>query len=70
MSEANEATAANKKRLKVTLVKGTNCCRADHRATVRGLGLKRLRHTVELEDTPAVRGMINKVHYLVAVVGE
>jgi large subunit ribosomal protein L30 len=69
MSEANEATAANKK-LKVTLVKGTNCCRADHRATVRGLGLKRVRHTVELEDTPAVRGMINKVHYLVAVVGE
>jgi len=70
MSEANEATGADKKTLNVTLVKGTNCCRADHRATVRGLGLKRLRHTVELEDTPAVRGMINKVHYLVAVVGE
>jgi len=70
MSEGNEATAADEKKLKVTLVKGTNCCRADHRATVRGLGLKRLRHTVELEDTPAVRGMINKVHYLVAVAGE
>jgi large subunit ribosomal protein L30 len=37
---------------------------------VRGLGLKRIRHTVELEDTPAVRGMINKVSYLVTVVGE
>ena len=38
--------------------------RSDHRATVRGLGLRRLNHTVELEDTPAVRGMINKVIYL------
>jgi large subunit ribosomal protein L30 len=55
------------KTLKVTLVKST---REDHRATVRGLGLKRIRHTVELEDTPAVRGMINKVSYLVTVVGE
>ena len=67
---AAETTSGGGKRLKVTLVKGTNCCRADHRATVRGLGLKRLRHTVELEDTPAVRGMINKVRYLVAVAGE
>ena len=65
-----EATKSTGKTLKVTLVKGTNCCRADHRATVRGLGLRRLRHTVELEDTPAVRGMINKVRYLVAVAGE
>jgi large subunit ribosomal protein L30 len=70
MSAADEAKVTNTKRVKVTLVKGTNCCRADHRATVRGLGLKRLRHIVELEDTPAVRGMINKVHYLVSVVGE
>ena len=58
------------KKLKVTLVKGTNACRKDHRATVRGLGLKRIRQTVELEDTPSVRGMVNKVSYLVAVVGE
>jgi large subunit ribosomal protein L30 len=36
-----------------------------HMATVRGLGLRRQRHSVELEDTPAVRGMINKVSYLV-----
>ncbi|MCO5096588.1 MAG: 50S ribosomal protein L30 [Rhodocyclaceae bacterium] len=41
----------------------------DHRATVRGLGLKRRNHTVELEDTPAVRGMINKVAYLVKCEG-
>jgi large subunit ribosomal protein L30 len=62
-------SAAGKK-LKVTLVKGVNCTRNDHRATVRGLGLKRIRQVVELEDTKAVRGMINKVSYLVAVVGE
>ena len=61
---------ADAAKLKVTLVKGTNSCREDHRATVRGLGLKRIRQTVELEDTPAVRGMVNKVSYLVSVVGE
>ena len=61
---------ADAKKLKVTLVKGTNACRKEHRATVRGLGLKRIRQTVELEDTPAVRGMVNKVSYLVSVAGE
>jgi large subunit ribosomal protein L30 len=50
--------------IKVTLVRSPINTRASHRATVRGLGLRRLRHTVELEDTPAVRGMINKVGYL------
>ncbi|HZI82796.1 MAG TPA: 50S ribosomal protein L30 [Casimicrobiaceae bacterium] len=58
------------KKIKVTLVKGTNSCRDDHRATVRGLGLRRISHTVELTDTKAVRGMINKVSYLVRVEGE
>ena len=53
------------KKLKVTLVKSAIGCKATHRATVRGLGLKRINHTVELQDTPAIRGMINKVHYLV-----
>ncbi|MDP1952460.1 MAG: 50S ribosomal protein L30 [Betaproteobacteria bacterium] len=53
------------KKLKVTLVKSVIGCKATHRATVRGLGLKRINHTVELQDTPAVRGMINKVYYLV-----
>ena len=63
-------TVADSKTLKVTLVKGVGSTRKDHRATVRGLGLKRIRQTVELEDTKAVRGMINKVSYLVAVAGE
>jgi large subunit ribosomal protein L30 len=53
------------KKLRVTLVKSTNGCKRGHVATVRGLGLRRLRQTVELEDTPQVRGMINRVHYLV-----
>lgn len=57
------------KKIKVTLVKGIIGTKQDHRATVRGLGLRRIRHTVELEDTPAVRGMINKVAYLVKVEG-
>ncbi|CAG4885015.1 50S ribosomal subunit protein L30 [Georgfuchsia toluolica] len=57
------------KKIRVTLVKGVIGTKQDHRATVRGLGLRRIRHTVELEDTPAVRGMINKVAYLVKVEG-
>ncbi len=56
---------AQTKTLKVTLVKSVNGTKQSHRATVRGLGLRRMHHTVELEDTPAVRGMINKVYYLV-----
>jgi large subunit ribosomal protein L30 len=54
-----------KKTVKVTLVKSPISARADHQATVRGLGLKRMHQTRELEDTPAVRGMITKVAYLV-----
>ncbi|MBE0600052.1 MAG: 50S ribosomal protein L30 [Burkholderiaceae bacterium] len=57
----------SKKTLKVTLVKSPIGTRGDHRATVLGLGLKSIRQTRELEDTPAVRGMINKVSYLVKV---
>ena len=52
------------KTVKVTLVRSIINTRESHRATVRGLGLRRLHHTVELEDTPSVRGMINKVGYL------
>jgi large subunit ribosomal protein L30 len=55
------------KTVKVTLVKSVIGTKASHRATVRGLGLRRIRHSVELEDTPSVRGMINKVNYLVRV---
>jgi large subunit ribosomal protein L30 len=57
MSQANK--------IKVTLVKSVIGTKESHRACVRGLGLRRLNHTVEVEDTPAVRGMINKVYYLV-----
>jgi large subunit ribosomal protein L30 len=57
----------SKKTVKVTLVKSVAGTKSDHRATVLGLGLKRLHQTRELEDTPAVRGMINKVAYLVKV---
>ena len=55
-------------RSKVKLVKGLIGTKQSHRATVRGLGLRRLNSERELEDTPAVRGMINKVAYLVKVV--
>ncbi|CAG8998897.1 MAG: 50S ribosomal protein L30 [Candidatus Celerinatantimonas neptuna] len=41
-----------------------------HKATLTGLGLRRIGHTVELEDTPSIRGMINKVYYMVKVEGE
>ena len=54
-------------KIKVKLMKGLAGCNASHRATIRGLGLRRVNHTVELADTPEVRGMINKVYYLVRV---
>ena len=55
------------KKLKVRLLKSINGCERTQRATVRGLGLKRIDHVVELVDTPAVRGMINKVNHLVRI---
>ncbi|ACR01915.1 MAG TPA: 50S ribosomal protein L30 [Thauera aminoaromatica] len=57
------------KKIKVTLVKSVIGTKQSHRATVRGLGLRRLNHSVELADTPEVRGMINKVSYLVKCEG-
>ena len=57
------------KKIKVTLVKSIIGTKQDHRATVRGLGLRKLNSSSELIDTPAVRGMINKVQYLVKVEG-
>ena len=54
--------------VKVKLVKSLIGTREDHRATVKGLGLRRLKSVSELQDTPAVRGMINKVSYLVKIV--
>ena len=57
----------SKKTVKVTLVRSPIGTRESHRATVRGLGLRRINESRVLEDTPAVRGMINKVSYLVRV---
>lgn len=57
----------SKKTVKVTLNRSTNGRLASHKACVAGLGLRRMHHTVEVEDTPSVRGMINKVSYMVTV---
>lgn len=54
--------------IKVKLVKSLIGTKQSHRDTVRGLGLRRLNSVSELQDTPAVRGMINKVSYLVKVI--
>jgi large subunit ribosomal protein L30 len=56
-------------KIKVTLVKSIIGTKQDHRATVRGLGLRRINHSTEVQDTPAVRGMIKKVAYLVKCEG-
>jgi large subunit ribosomal protein L30 len=55
------------KTLKVKLVRSVIGCKQSHRDTVRGLGLRRLNSVRELQDTPAVRGMIDRVAYLVLV---
>lgn len=55
----------NNKTLKVTQTKSLIGTKQSHRATIRGLGLRHINHTVVLEDTPSVRGMINKVFYMV-----
>ena len=60
-------TTTDKKTLTVKLVKSVAGTREDHRATVRGLGLRKVNSQSTLEDTPSVRGMINKVAYLVKV---
>ena len=54
-------------KVRITLIKGLRGKKDDHRATVRGLGLKWRSHTVELDDTPEVRGMIGKVAYMLSV---
>jgi large subunit ribosomal protein L30 len=58
------AAAKSGKTIKVTLVKGLIATKQEHRACVHGLGLRKRHQTVEVADTPAVRGMINKVSYL------
>jgi len=54
-------------KLRVTLVKSINGRLESHKACVRGLGLRRIRHTVEVPNTPENRGMINRVAYLLKV---
>jgi large subunit ribosomal protein L30 len=67
MSAERKKPATSGKKIKVTLVKGLTATKHKHRETVKGLGLKRRSHTVEVADTPAIRGMINRVSYLVKV---
>lgn len=55
------------KTIKVTLVRSMNGRLASHKATANGLGLRRMHQTVEVEDTPCTRGMINKINYMVKV---
>lgn len=58
------------KQIKVTLTKSVHGRVEAHKACVRGLGLRRIGHTVSIEDTPSVRGMINQVSYMLRVEGE
>jgi len=64
---ANQRTDSKGGTVKVTLVKSPIGFKGNQGTVVRGLGLRRIRHTVVLKDTPAVRGMIHKVRHLVEV---
>ncbi|MFT7228887.1 MAG: large subunit ribosomal protein L30 [Methylophilaceae bacterium] len=66
MAKAKKDTGAT---VKVTLTKSVIGRLESHRATVKGLGLRRMHQTVELQNTPAIRGMINKISYLLKVEG-
>lgn len=61
---------AKNKTIKVTLFRSTIGRLPTHKSCVAGLGLRKIGQTVEVEDTPAVRGMVNKVNYMVRVEGE
>lgn len=67
-TETTTANAATQSSLTVKLVRSPIGTQASHRATVRGLGLRGIDSTSTLEDTPSVRGMINKISYLVKIV--
>jgi large subunit ribosomal protein L30 len=64
------ATTTNKRTITIRLVSSTIGCPPQQRATINGLGLRKMRHTRTLENTPSVRGMIKKVLHLVEVVSE
>jgi len=55
------------KKIRVTQIKSSSGRLQSHKATLTGLGLRRIRHTVEVDDTPENRGMINKVYYMISV---
>ena len=55
------------KKIRVTQTKSSSGRLQSHKATLTGLGLRRIRHTVEVADTPEIRGMINKVYYMIRV---
>lgn len=59
--------AAGKKKLRLTLVRSFAGRLAAHKACVAGLGLRRMHHTVEVEDSPATRGMVRKIAYMLKV---
>lgn len=59
--------AKQRKTIRVTLVRSPISSQPKHRECVRGLGLKRMHQTVELEDTPSVRGLVNTIEYMVRV---
>lgn len=59
--------ATENKQLKVTLVKSAHGRLASHKACVSGLGIRRLHHSVIVEDTPPIRGMVNKIAYMLKV---
>ncbi|MEN8205654.1 MAG: 50S ribosomal protein L30 [Pseudomonadota bacterium] len=58
---------ASAKKIRVSQTKSSNGRLQSHKDTLRGLGLRRIRHSVELNDTPEIRGMINKIAYMVKV---
>ena len=67
MNAKQTKPAGSGKKIRVTLVKGLTATKHTHRESVKGLGLRHREHTVEVIDTPSVRGMINRVSYLVKV---
>ena len=67
MTAKQKQPAAAGKKIKVTLVKGLRGALHTHRESVKGLGLRHREHSVMVQDTPAIRGMINKVSYLLKV---
>ncbi len=58
---------AKESTIKVTQIRSVNGRLKSHKACIAGLGLRRIGHTVEVQDTPAIRGMINKVNYMLRV---